>query len=364
MVIIVFNLHKFADLIVNYCLEVQPKQTIQINADVAAIHFVEELYKEILLSGGYPILELMNTNFTEIFYKNASEDQLGYISPISLFKAKNIDSIIEIRSQPNTKAFANLDMTKQRIRRNALLPLNEEIDKKRWVLTLFPTEGYAQEAEMSMIEFNAFISSALFLDTKNPKEAWINLSKQQERYIGMINKFNEIHIRGENIDLIFSVEGRKWINSDGKRNMPSGEIYTSPIEDSFNGYFTSTIPNNKYGKEINNVRLEFSNGKIIKIKTDKNKDFLDGLLSTDDGAKIIGEFGIGLNYGIKQKVNNILFDEKIGGTIHLALGKAYEIAGGKNKSNIHLDLVADLRKFGEITYDNNLLYKNGYFLQS
>jgi aminopeptidase len=356
------NFEKFALLLVDYCLEVKPKQTILVNADVVAQPLVEEIYKQLLIVGAFPKIEFSSPIFAELFYKYANEEQLRHVSPISIFQEKYIDSSISIRSQVNTKALANIDMDKHKIRSNALSELNQEIAKNRWVLTLFPTEGYAQEAEMSLRELSKFVSDALFLNTKNPVDSWSKLSKDQEEYIHKIENTDKVHIKSDNTDITFSIKDRLWINSDGKQNMPSGEIYTTPIEDSINGYFTSSFPSNKYGKEIDGVFLEFKNGKLLNVRASRNEDFLNKLLDTDNGAKIIGEFGIGLNYGIVKPINNILFDEKIGGTVHIALGQSYEKTGGKNKSNIHLDLISDLRNFGEITFDDKILYKNGRFL--
>ena len=356
------NFEKLAFLLVDYCLEVKPKQIVLVNADIVALPLVEEIYKKLLMVGAFPKIEFSSSTFTELFYTYANDEQLRYVSPISIFQGKNIDSTITILSQVNTKTLANIDMDKHRVRSNALFELNQEITKKRWVLTLFPTEGYAQEAEMSLREFSKFVSDALFLNSHNPVDSWVKLSEYQKKIIDKIGNADQVHIKSDNIDLTFSIKGRLWLNSDGKQNMPSGEIYTTPIEDSINGYFRSSFPSNRYGKEIDGVFLEFKNGELITAKASKNENYLNKLLDTDDGAKIIGEVGIGLNYGIVKPVNNILFDEKIGGTIHIALGQAFEKAGGKNKSNIHLDLISDLRHSGEIIFDGKLLYKNGSFL--
>lgn len=358
------NYELFASLLINYCLEIKPKQTVLVNADVVAVPLVEEIYKQLLIVGAFPEIELSNTNFTELFYKYSNDEQLKYVSPISMFRAKHIDSSLLIRSQVNTKALANIDMGKYRIRSNSntVFQLNQETGKKRWVLTLFPTEGYAQEADMSLREFSTFVSDALFLNTENPIESWVKLSNDQEKHIDKIKEKDKVHIKSKNINITFSTKTRLWINSDGRQNMPSGEIYTTPIEDSINGYFMSSFPNNKYGKEIDGVFLEFKEGKLSKVKADKNEDHLIKLLDTDNGAKIIGEFGIGLNYGITKGIKNILFDEKIGGTVHIALGQAHEKTGGENKSSIHLDIIADLRNSGEILFDGKLMYRNGRFL--
>jgi len=356
------NYDRFASLLVNYCLDVQPKQTISVNADIVAIELVEEIYKYILISGAYPQIDLSNSIFTELFYEHANKDQLEHVSPISIFKTKNIDSTISIRSQTNTKALSNICTDKQQKRMNALKDLNQEISHKRWVLTLFPTTGYAQDAGMSLRDFTSFVSNALFLNKSDPVLSWKKLSENQEKYIEKIKHSEKVQIKSNEIDISFCIQNRNWINSDGKQNMPSGEIYTTPIEDSLNGYYYSSLSNSKYNKEINGVYIEFKNGNIVKIKAEKNEEYLVKLLETDEGAKTIGEFGIGLNYGINKPINNILFDEKIGGTVHIALGQSHEKTGGKNKSGIHLDLIADLNKDSEIIFDNKIFYKNGKFV--
>src|SRR4030042_1177664 len=289
------DLNKWASLLVNYCLEMQPNQTALVSADISAVKLVEEIYKHIIIKGAFPEIDLSTSTFTELYYTYSIDNQLQYVSPILMFQAKHIDSYIVIRSQINTKGLVNIDRGKQTIRANALLKYNEGVAKKPWVLTLFPTEGYSQEAEMSLSDFSNFVSKALYLDKDDPVKAWKELSKAQEKYIDMIKNADNIHIKGDNIDIKFSVKGRLWINSDGKQNMPSGEIYTTPIEDSVNGYFMSSFPNNKYGKEIDKVLLEFKNGEISKIEAGKNEDYLEELLNTDSGAKSLGEFGIGFN---------------------------------------------------------------------
>jgi len=355
------NYKKFSNLLVNYSLNVKEKQNILISAEIIAMPLIEELYKDILIKGANPIINF-DQSFDEIFYKNASNEQLTEISKFEKFQAENIDARLTIRSSLNPKNLANIPPSKIQVRLQAKNTLKPLLANKRWTLTLFPTNGYAQEAEMSLTEFSKFISNALFLNEDDPILSWEKINQQQQYYIDRISNTQNVHIKSTNCDLKFSLKNRIWINSDGKTNMPSGEIYTTPVESSLNGYYKSSFPSTKYGKEIDGIYLEFKDGKLITAKADKNEDFFLQLINTDKGSKTVGEFGIGLNYNIQKSIKNILFDEKIGGTIHIALGNAYPQTGGINKSSIHLDIITDLKDDGEMYFDNELIYKNGKFL--
>jgi aminopeptidase len=355
------NNTKLSNVLVSYCIDVQPGDVVQINTSTNALPLVEKIYENILKNGGHAIIKFNFQNQKEIFYENANNQQLDYISPIDIAEAEVIDKVIMIRAQENiiTKIYPE----KEKRRSSAFEHINKKTKSDRWVLTLYPTNGYAQAGNMTMHEFETFYESALFLNKEDPIDEWLKVGKKQKKSISLFNGADKISIKSNLIDLCFSIKNRIFINSDGKQNMPSGEIYTSPIEESVNGYFESDLPNTKYGTEISGVKLYFKDGKLIDYDAKKGKSELDALLARDSGAKIIGEFGIGCNYGINRCINNILFDEKIGGTIHLALGQAYESAGGKNKSGIHLDLISDMI-IGEgiITVDNKIIYKNGHFI--
>ena len=281
------NIEKFASLLVNYCLEVKPKQRILVNADISTAALVEEIYKQILIDGAYPEIEFSNSCFTELFYSYANDDQLTNISLVPLYRAKNIDSRIHIESEVNTKTLANISNEKYKIRnRNpGLHKINHEMRKKRWVLTLFPTEGYPQEAEMSLREFSRFVSDAMFLNSEKPSDEWNKLSHYQEKIIEKIKNSTNVHVKSDNVDMKFSLKDRLWMNSDGKRNMPSGEIYTTPVENSVTGYFRTSFPSNKYGKLMDGVFLEFKKGKLLKVEADKNEEFLKTLLNTEQPVR-------------------------------------------------------------------------------
>jgi len=352
---------KFADLLIEYSLEVKEKENILVNSEITALPLIEKIYEKILSKNAYPIINF-SPSFDEIFFKYASDEQLINPTIFEKFQAENIDKRLTIRSSLNPKRLSNIEPEKIQKRLKATKLLTSYMYKKRWSLTLFPTIGYAIEAEMSLNDFNSFFSKALFLNCDNPINSWNELHDKQQKIINLIGNKKNIHIKSKNVDLKFNVENRKWINSDGKTNMPSGEIYTSPHVKSFNGFYKSSFPSTKYGKEIDGIYLEFKDGKLIKANAKKNEKYFLKLLETDEGSKQIGEFGIGLNYNIQKSIKNILFDEKIGGTVHIALGNSYPNAGGKNKSAIHLDIITDLRNDGEIYFDNELLYKNGKFL--
>jgi aminopeptidase len=233
--------------------------------------------------------------------------------------------------------------------------------KKPWTLTLFPTSAFAQDADMSLTEFEDFVYSATFADQDRPVAKWRALERRQEKMIAALKGADEVHIVGPDTDLTLSVKGRTFINSAGTNNMPSGEIFTGPVETSAEGYIKYDFPVCHAGREIDGIRLVFRKGKVVEASATKNEKFLLSMLDIDRGARRLGELGIGTNFGIDRFVRNILFDEKIGGTIHLALGKSYEETGGRNESALHWDMIKDLRKGGALYVDGEVIQKDGKF---
>jgi aminopeptidase len=253
-------------------------------------------------------------------------------------------------------------------KQQALAELNKPLQdimlkRNRWVLTLFPTEALAQEAGMGLAEYEAFAFGAMGLDEGDPVRYWKDKSREQERLKERLQEAREIRIVGPETDLTLSVEGRTFINSAGRRNMPCGEVFTGPIEDSANGTVYFGVPAAIGGREVSGARLRFEGGKVVEASAERGDDFLQSLLDTDPGARFLGELGIGTNYGITQASANVLFDEKLGGTIHLAIGRSYEETGGKNQSSVHTDLVCDLRDGGQLYADGELIQENGRFLE-
>jgi aminopeptidase len=270
----------------------------------------------------------------------------------------------------NTKALSNLDPARLARREKALQPITAaqfrrgDQDEFNWVTTLFPTEAYAQDAEMSFEEFEDFVFKACHVDDpdRDPIEYWRNVEAEQKKIVDALNGHDEVLVRGPNCDLTLSVKGRTFINSHGRHNMPDGEVHSSPVEDSVNGTVRYSIPSASGGIEVEGVELTFKDGRVVEATAEKNQKYLEQMLETDPGARYIGEFAIGTNYGIQRYTRNILFDEKIGGTIHMALGAGYPKTGSQNKSGIHWDMITDMREGGEIIVDGDLVYKDGTFL--
>jgi len=231
----------------------------------------------------------------------------------------------------------------------------------RWVGTLFPTNAYAQEADMSLSEFQDFVYGACHVDKADPSAEWRKVSLEQQRLVDWLKGKDQLRVQGPSVDLTLSIAGRTFINSDGKRNMPSGEIFTGPVEDSVNGWVRFSYPAIVAGREISGVELVFEEGKVVRASAEKNEEFLLSALESDEGARYLGEFAIGTNYGIDRFTKNILYDEKIGGTIHMALGSGYPETGSKNKSSIHWDMICDMRNGGKIFADGELIYDTGDF---
>jgi len=356
-------LNNYAKLLVDFSLPIRKNDNVIVNANIIATPLVEELYKEILKKSAFPFLRLALDNQTELFYENCSEEQLKILPNLKVNDTRLADAFINILSEINTKSLTHIRTEKQMIYKKTNKPISDMILKKdRWTLALYPTIGYAQDAEMSISKFEEFVVKALKLDAKNPINEWIKQREYQEKVIKSLKNADEIKIIGERTNLTLSVKNRIFINSFGMHNMPSGEVFTGPIETSANGYIFFDIPTCLSGNEVQGVYLEFAKGKVINATAEKNELFLLKALDTDAGAKFLGEFAFGLNYSIQKSTKNILFDEKIGGTIHLALGNSYPETGGKNKSALHWDLIKDLRKTGEVLVNNRTVFKRGKFI--
>jgi aminopeptidase len=240
-------------------------------------------------------------------------------------------------------------------------PIREATMKKRWCSTLWPTEALAAQAGMALEDFAAFVRSALFLDQPDPVRAWGGLRAFQERLIGRLRDARELRLEAEGTDLTLSVAGRTWVNSDGRRNMPSGEVFTGPEERSANGRVRFTVRSAPAGIDVDGVELELRDGEVVSGRAAVGDEYLQRALATDDGSRFLGEIGIGTNFGIARPTGTILFDEKIGGTVHLALGRSYPETGGKNRSALHWDLICDLRAGGRLSADGEVVQEAGRF---
>jgi len=363
------NIKNLSKLLIDYSLKVKPGQLISINGGLESVSLVKELYREIILRGAHPIYNISFEDQSYIFYKNANKEQLEFISPIAQTRALNINGSIYIDSELNTKELTNVDASKIATFKKSNQPLRDIFNERevkgdyKWVVCPFPSLALAQDAEMSLEEYEEFVFNACGLYEKNPIEHWTITSRNQNTYLKQLEGAKTIRIvHSDDTDLTMNVEGRKFINCDGTCNMPDGEIYTSPIENSVNGKIYFDFPACYNGVEVDGVRLEIKDGIIINATANKNEKFLLDMIAMDEGSKFIGEFAFGLNYGITKHSKNILFDEKIGGTIHLAIGAGYPDAGGVNKSGLHWDIVKQMKNGGKVFKNDILIYENGVFI--
>jgi aminopeptidase len=303
----------------------------------------------------------------EAFYEMANEEQLEFVSPVDRLLLEEYDARVSISSSTNTRALTHVHPEKMSRRQSAFRPLFEGVMERvargdmRWCGTIVPTDAYAQDAEMSLTEYSHFLYRACGVDRKDSIGWWKSISREQQRMIDFFDGARQVRILGKDTELTFSIEGRRFINCDGRENLPDGEIFTCPVEDSVEGRIRFTYPVCEGGREIEDIALEFEGGKVVRASAAKNEEYLLHMLDTDDGARCVGEFGIGNNPGVDRFTRSILFDEKIRGTIHIALGMAFPEAGGRNKSAIHWDLICDLRPGGEIRVDDRLFSRDGKY---
>jgi aminopeptidase len=362
------SIKKLAQILVNYSLEIKKNDLFAIYGNQLSAQLIKEVYRQAIGLGAHPYINLALEGLGEIFFRSANKEQLKYISPVAKFEVEKIDARLVILSPWNTKNMTNVDPKKQSLRSVAQQPLHEIFMKRaankdlRWCVTQFPSNASAQDAEMSLEEYENFIFKAAHVDKKNPIEYWKSVFQKQEKIKKFLEKKKNLHIVAKDTDLTLSVEKRKWINCAGKENFPDGEVFTGPLENSANGYISYSFPAVHGGREVDEIKLWFEKGKVYKYKAAKGGSFLKAMLAMDEGSKKIGEFAFGMNTGIKKYSKNTLFDEKIGGTIHIALGLGYPESGSKNKSGLHWDMVCDLRKEGEVYADNELIYKQGKFV--
>ena len=309
--------------------------------------------------GGWPITRPELPGETEAFFAHARDIHLDGFPPLSLAEAEGTDSSLRIIAPHNTRALAGVDPDRISRAARARASVREAALRRRWSLTFWPTEASAQEAGMSLDELSAFVARALFLDRDDPIAAWGELRATQAGLIERLAGASELRIEAEGTDLRLRVEGRTWINSDGKRNMPSGEVFTGPLEDSANGTIRYTVPSSPAGVEVAGIELTFRDGEVVAARAERGDEYLTRTLATDPGAKRLGEIGIGTNFGIDRSIGAILFDEKMGGTVHLAVGRSYPESGGTNESAVHWDMICDLRQGGTLTADGEPIVRDG-----
>ncbi len=356
------RLVRLARVLVDYSVGAGEGEQVVVSGGVAAEALIKEVYARLLDVGAIPIPQVSLPGIQELFFGRAKEIHYEKTPPVIRSLYEGADAFISIMAPQNTRALAAVDPQKQQALSKRDKPLQEMVlSKDRWALTLFPTEALAQESDMSLHDYEEFVFRAMALNGDDPVRYWREKAKEQGRLIEQLEEADEVRIIGPGTDLTLSVKGRTFLNGDGTHNMPCGEIFTGPVEDSANGEVFFGIPVAVAGREVLDVKLRFERGKVVEASAEKGQEYLNAMLDADEGARYLGELGIGTNYGIPRATKNILFDEKLGGTVHLAVGRSYEKTGGKNESSVHWDLICDLREGGELYADGQLVQKDGKF---
>jgi aminopeptidase len=359
---------RWGDVLARYSLGLQPGHTLNIQAPPVAAPLVREVYRAALRLGAHPVVQLTLPELTEIFFQEASEAQLQWVAPQETLVLEQFNATLSILGQENTRALTGVDPQKQSLFSKGRQSLNQIFarrnadDSLNWSVTLWPTNAYAQDAEMSLADFTEFVFSACLLNHDDPVAQWQALGREQQRLVDWMQGKHQVHVRAPGTDLRVGIGGRSFINGDGKRNFPDGEFFTGPVEDEVDGEIAFTLPAIYGGRAVEGVRLRFAQGQVVEATATQGQAFLDRMLATDEGARRLGEFAFGNNFGVTRGSKNILFDEKLGGSIHMALGQTYPQTGGKNTSAIHWDMICDLRQGGEVTVDGQLFMKDGKFV--
>jgi len=361
---------RLGELIVSYSLELERGQILRVDVPPVAAPLAVELYRAALRAGGHSYANVELEQLPEILVKKGNDDQLEFLSPIAAAEIEFVDAIVTVWAESNTRALSRVPPE----RHQRLIASSRRLAKRRWERiaagelrwcgVVFPTAAHAQDAEMSVDEYEQFVFRACHVEgTEDPVAHWNGVSDELNRRAEVLGEAREIRIVGPDTDLRLGVEGRKWQPADGRYNMPDGEVYTSPHEAATEGEIRFTFPALFRGREVEDIRLRFEGGKVVAAEAARGLEFLEALLEVDDGARRRGEVAFGLNYEIDRFTNNTLFDEKIGGTMHVALGSAFEELGGRNTSALHWDLVCDLRADGEVYADGELVWQAGRFVE-
>jgi len=360
-------LTKYARLLVHYCVEIKEGDRLYISSTTLAEPLVREIWREALRAGAIVEVDLAFREKNNIFHKEAGEKQLRDVSPLYEMAMREFDAYLNIMAPFNLREDQAVDPEKSRIRKEAIKPVSKMYFERTATRELkrnlcqYPTLANAQEAGMSFEDYEKFVYNACRLYEDDPAAAWLEVRRSQQHIVDLLNSRTNVRYKGEGIDISFKTTGRKWINSDGQTNMPSGEVYTSPVEDSVNGTIHYTYPVVFAGHAVEGITLWVKDGYIKKWEARQGKSLLDNVFQLP-GARRFGEAAIGTNYKIDRFTKNILFDEKIGGTVHMAIGQSYLQAGGKNQSSIHWDMIADMKNGGEIYADDEKIYDSGKFI--
>lgn len=359
---------KLADVLVGYSTEVRPGDAVRIESYGRGSPLVRELYAATLRAGGNPTTNIVLDEVEETLLAEASDDQISWTPFDQEWTIDKGDVWIVIDAPANTKRLSRADPARMAARLKARAPLQARYLERaaagdfRWLICGYPTQAYAQDAGLSLRQYEDVLYRAAFLGDEDPVAAWKRFGERLERIGSFLADKRELRIVGEGTDLRVAVEGRTWIRSRGLRNFPDGEVFTAPIETSVEGTIRFSFPAMVRGRQADGVRLRFERGEVVEATADRGQDFLREMIALDDGARRVGEFAFGLNDAIQDFTGSLLLDEKIGGTVHLALGRSVPGTGGENESGLHWDIVCDLRRGGEAYADGDLVYRDGRFL--
>ena len=362
------RVERLADVLVSYSTRVGPGDVVLIESSALAAPLVHAVYRRVLEAGGHPHTRVSIEGVAEHLLKNGSDEQLAWLNPTRLEEFERADVRMVFESEVNTRSLTGVDPARQAITARARERLRDvqleraAAGEMRWIVTLFPTNASAQDAEMSLAEYEDFVFGAGLLEHDDPVSEWQRFGERVRRLGEWLGTKEEIRVVSNGTDLTLGVGGRTWIPCDGKENFPDGEVFTAPVETRVDGTIDFTFPAAFQGRVIEGIRLRFYQGEVVEATARRGQPFLEEMLAMDEGARRVGEFAFGLNESIQEFTRNTLFDEKIGGTMHLALGKAYPESGGTNRSALHWDLVCDLRPGSEVYADGELVYRDGQFL--
>jgi len=361
-------IRKHAEVITRYSLDLKKGEKILIQGAYVTYPLMKECFKVALELGAYPQVKIVNEELSEIMLKQGSEDQIRFIHENDMTACKTFDVFLTLMGTVNTRLMSNADPARIRLTSQSGAPvmqlLMERMAKKeaRWSGTMHPNWANAQEASMSLADYQDFVYGSCYLNEADPVARWKQIHADQQRLCDILNSRKTLRIVSKDTDLKMSVAGRKWVNCSGQVNFPDGEVYTGPVEDTVEGTIRFSFPGIFMGREVEDIRLTFEKGKVVKAAAAKGGELLDQILETDPGARFVGEIAVGTNYNITKFTRNMLFDEKIGGTVHLAIGRSLPESGGKNNSVIHWDMLCDMKQGGKIYADDQLVYENGKFV--
>lgn len=362
------RVEKLADVLVNYSVAIRPGDRVLVQGSPIAEPLLKAILVKVLQVGGYPLSFVRLPGMNELTFRHSSDEQLKHVPEPLKLAVETYDASISHMSSENTKALTNVPPEKMVLSSQAQRDIMKTVMQRsakgefRWVGTLYPTNAYAQDAEMGLSEYEDFVYGACLPEMNDPVGYWKRFSSWQQKIIDWLAGRETIRVAGPDVDLRMRISDRVFINCDGKKNMPDGEVFTGPIEDSVAGHVRFSYPTTYQGRTLNGVHLWFEKGKVVKASAEKNENFLLKMLDVDQGARFVGEFAIGTNKGITRATGNTLFDEKINGSFHMALGAGIPESGSVNESSIHWDMVCNLKDGGRIWVDDELFYENGEFL--